>query len=135
MHEESDLNDTPRYLITDALHWEGGRMLQTWSYRWSSELFHEFGKQGTGLESAQVRNEAAVKRHLRLSCVAQSPLQNLTVAPSTSERFPLARGQITFGQRIRQISRELLQALIAYVQRAVIGGKNEAEILDALMPA
>ena len=85
VHEEADLSDTPRYLITDALHWEGGRMLQTWSYRWSSELFHEFGKQGTGLESAQVRNEEAVKRHLRLSCVAQSLLQNLTVSPSTSE--------------------------------------------------
>lgn len=60
VHEKDDLTDTPRFYLTDALHWESVRILETWSYRWSSEIFHEFGKQVTGLESAQVRNEEAV---------------------------------------------------------------------------
>jgi hypothetical protein len=71
VHEQEDLSDEPRFLLTDALHWESGRVIQTWSYRWTIEIFHEFAKQVTGFESAQVRNEEAVKRHFRLSCVAQ----------------------------------------------------------------
>src|ERR687896_1603341 len=43
-HEQPDLSDAPRFLLTDALHWESGRVIQTWSYRWASEVFHEFGK-------------------------------------------------------------------------------------------
>src|SRR5688500_2744226 len=72
VHEQAELSDSPRFLLTDARHWESGRVIETWSYRWAIEVFHEFGKQVTGLESAQVRKEEAVKRHFRLSCGAQS---------------------------------------------------------------
>jgi hypothetical protein len=49
VHEKADLSDPPRYLLTSANHWNSGRTIQTWSYRWSSEIFHEFTKQVTGL--------------------------------------------------------------------------------------
>ena len=65
VHEQEDLGDEPRFLITDALHWECRKVIQTWNYRWPIEVFHEFGKQLTGLESSQVRKEEAVKRHFR----------------------------------------------------------------------
>jgi hypothetical protein len=68
VHEQDDLSDIPRFLLTDALHWDSGRVIETWSYRWASEIFHEFSKQVTGLEAAQVRPEEAVNRHLRFSC-------------------------------------------------------------------
>ncbi|MGE0827077.1 MAG: transposase [Candidatus Binatia bacterium] len=61
VHERADLTDHPRFLLTDAVHWESGRIIETWSVRWAAEVFHEFSKQGTGLEAAQVRNEEAVK--------------------------------------------------------------------------
>ena len=70
VHQRADLTDPPRVLVTDAVHWESGRLIETWSFRWAAEMFHEFSKQGTGLEAAQVRNEEAVNRHLRLSCLA-----------------------------------------------------------------
>ena len=60
VHEKPDLSDPPRYLLTSAKHWNSVRTIQTWSYRWSSEVFHEFAKQVTGLESSQVRKEEAV---------------------------------------------------------------------------
>jgi hypothetical protein len=44
VHEQADLNDPPRFLLTDAQHWESTRVIETWSYRWSSEIFHEFTK-------------------------------------------------------------------------------------------
>jgi len=62
VHEQEDLGDPPRFLLSDARHWESGRVIETWSFRWTVEIFHEFGKQMTGLESAQVRKEEAVSR-------------------------------------------------------------------------
>ncbi len=100
-HETEDLSDTPRFLLTDALHWDITRIIRTWNYRWSVEVFHEFAKQITGLESSQVRKEEAVKRkglsfevsskactprHFRLSCVAQSLLQRVSCAGQKAVR-------------------------------------------------
>ena len=67
-HETEDLSETPRFLLTDALHWDITRIIRTWNYRWSIEVFHEFTKQITRLKSSQVRKEEAVKRHFRLTC-------------------------------------------------------------------
>ena len=79
-------------------------MIQTWSYRWPIEVFHEFAKQFTGLESSQVRKEEAVKRHFRLSCVAQSLLQRVTCQGQTSERFKFAEGRQTIPEFDRKNS-------------------------------
>jgi DDE superfamily endonuclease len=135
VHERADLTDTPRFLLTDAVHWESGRMIETWSFRWAAEVFHEFSKQGTGLEAAQVRNEEAVKRHLRLSCLAQSLLQRAPTIASTSEQFAFAKGETTFGQRCRAITREVFHSLLAFAQRLFAGGYSCAQVTEALMPA
>src|SRR4029077_10395712 len=104
--------DNPRFLVTDALQWESGRIIETWSFRWAAEVFHEFGKQGTGLEAAQVCNEEAVKRHFRLSCLTQSLLQRAPTVASTSEQFAFAKGEATFGQRCRAITRAVFHSLL-----------------------
>jgi hypothetical protein len=70
VHQEEDLNDKPRCLVTKALHGEAKRRRTRWSYRWPGELFHEFSKPSAGFEAAPVRKEEAVKRHVRWSCVA-----------------------------------------------------------------
>ena len=135
VHEPPDLSDTPRFLLTDALHWESGRVIQTWSYRWASEIFHEFGKQVCGLESAQVRKEEAVTRHFRLSGVAQSLVQRAPAAESTSESYAFAAGKKTYGQKCRVISREVLRSLLVLSKRYFAEGKSCDEVLEALMPA
>ena len=135
VHERAELTDKPRFLVADALHWESGRIIETWSFRWAAEVFHEFSKQGTGLEAAQVRNEEAVKRHLHLSCLAQSLLQRAPTVASTSEQFAFAKGEKTFGQRCRTITREVFHSLLAFAQRLFAGGSSCAQVLEALMPA
>ncbi len=135
VHEKSDLSDAPRYLLTSARHWGSGRTIQTWSYRWSSEVFHEFTKQVTGLESSQVRKEEAVKRHFRLSCVAQSLIQRASAVVSESERFEFAKGKTTFGQRCRTIAREVFRSMLELSKRLFAEGKSCDEVLDILMPA
>jgi hypothetical protein len=134
-HEKEDLSDPPRYLLTSAKHWNSGKTIQTWSYRWSSEVFHEFTKQVTGLESSQVRKEEAVKRHFRLSCVSQSLIQRAPVVGSKSERFEFAKGKTTFGQRCRTIAREVFRSMLELSKRLFAEGKSCDEVLDILMPA
>ncbi len=95
----------------------------------------EFTKQVTGLESSQVRKEEAVKRHFRLSCVAQSLIQRASAPVSKSERFEFAKGKITFGQRCRTIAREVFRSMLKLSQRLFSEGKSCHEILDMLMPA
>ena len=135
VYEKQALRDTPRYLLTDALHWENGRVIETWSYRWASEIFHEFGKQVTGLESAQVRNEESVRRHLRLSCISQSFIQRAPAEKSQSARYEFAQGKTTFGQRCRAIAREVLGGLLELAKRLFGEGKSSQELLEVLMPA
>src|SRR5262249_39955904 len=60
VHEKEDLSAAPRFLLSDALHWESVRVIETWNYRWPAEVFHELSKQVTGFESAQARKEEAV---------------------------------------------------------------------------
>jgi hypothetical protein len=135
VHEQEDRRDTPRLLLPDALHWESGRVIETGRYRWAAEIFHEFGKQVTGLEAAQVRKEEAVKRHFRLRCVAQSLLQQAPASGSATERFAFAQGASTIGQRVRTIAREALQSLLKLVEQLLAPGHSCEHILEVFMPA
>ena len=135
VHEQADLGDTPRFLLSEAQHWESKRVVETWSLRWTVEIFHEFGNQVTGLESAQVRKEEAVKHHFRLSCVAQSLVQRVSVEKSTLERFAFAPDHSTVGQKVRTIARETLHGLLQLVERLLAQGQSCERILEVLMPA
>ena len=116
VHEREDLSDDPRFLLTDAKHWESVRVIRTWSYRWPIEIFHEFSKQITGFESAQVRREEAVKRHFCLSCVAQSILQRVMGSGEKSERFEFAKNRQTIGQKLYSLNREALLSLLRWAE-------------------
>ena len=105
------------------------------SYRWASEIFHEFAKQVTGLEAAQGRKEEAVTRHCRLSCVAQSLVQQAPASGATSERFAFAQGESTYGQRCHTIVREACSALLWLVASLVARGRKCEDILELLLPA
>lgn len=88
------------------------------------EVFHEFDKQGCGMEAAQVRKEAAVTRHFRLRCVAQLLIQRAPAVASKSARYAFAEGRIPFGQKCRAIGREVLCAMLALCQRYFAEGKT-----------
>lgn len=136
VHEKSDLSDAPRFLLTDALHWDASRVFSTWTYRWSVEIFHEFSKQFVGFESAQLRNEEAVKRHFCLSCIAQSILQQASCSGGKSERFNLAQeNKPTIGQRFYSLTREALHNLLELNKSLLLQGKSTEQILEVIMPS
>jgi hypothetical protein len=135
VHERVQLDDAPRFLLTDAQHWESGRVMETWSYRWAAEIFHEFGQQVTGLEAAQGRKEEAVTRHFRLRGVAQALVQRGPASGSTADRFAFAQGEGTVGQRVRTRARDALHGLLKLVEPLLAQGRSCTQILEVLMPA
>ena len=136
VHEKSDLSDAPRFLLTDSLHWDASRVFNTWSYRWPVETFHEFSKQLVGFESAQLRNEEAVKRHFCLSCVAQSALQSASCSGGKSERLNQAQeNEPTIGQRLYTLAREALYNLLELTHNLLAQGKSKEQVLEVIMPA
>jgi hypothetical protein len=135
IHEKSDLSDAPRFLLTDALHWDSARVFSTWSYRWPIETFHQFAKQLTGFEDAQLRNEEAVKRHFCLSCVAQSVLQQASCRGQKSERFDFADNhEQPIGQHLYSLSREAVQQVVEFTQTLLSQGKSVDQIMEVLIP-
>lgn len=136
VHETADLSDAPRFLLTDALHWDSARSFATWIYRWPIETFHEFAKQIVGFESAQLRKEEAVKRHFCLSCVAQSLLQATPCSGQSSQRFKFAQQhEQTIGHRLYTLGREALQQLLEMTQGLLNQGHSITQIMEVLMPA
>jgi hypothetical protein len=136
VYETADLSDSPRFLLTDALHWDASRVFATWSFRWPVETFHQFAKQLTGFEEAQLRNEEAVKRHFCLSCVAQSVLQQASCKGQNSERFNFADPhEQPIGQRLYSLSREAVQQVVEFSQSLLHQGKSVDQIMEVLMPA
>jgi hypothetical protein len=92
VHERADLTDKPRFLVTDALHWESGRIIETWSFRWAAEVFHEFSKQGTGwkrLRCAMRRRSNATP--LKLPRAVAAPTRAYVARPLNSSRLPKGR--------------------------------------------
>lgn len=135
VHEKADLSDPPRFLVTDALHWDVKRIAITWSYRWPCEIFHEFTKEIGGLETAQLRNEEAVKRHLCLSCLAQSMLQNAPIAGRKSEKFSFAMETPSIGQKLYGLTREALIPMVQLIHSLFEQGQSVEQVMEVMMPA
>lgn len=136
VYETTDLGDAPRFLLTDALHWDSARTFATWSYRWPIKTFHGFAKQVVGFELAQLRNEEAVKCYFTLSCVALSLLQATPGSGQSSERFEFAQHhKPTIGQRLYTLVREALQRFLKIIQGLLAQAQSIAQILEVLMPA
>jgi hypothetical protein len=98
------------------------------------EVFHQFCKQVAGLESAQVRKEEAVRRHFRLSCIAQSLLQRLVPCGGKSEGFTFAQAQQTLGQKLYSLGREALAQLLEFAKELFTADQFTQSILELLMP-
>jgi hypothetical protein len=130
MHAQADLSDAPRFLLTDARHWESGRVIEPWSDRGAAAIVHECSKQVPGLEAAQGRQEDAVQRHVRLRGVAPSLVQRAPAAGVATERWAVATGEPTCGQRGRALTRDVLHGLLQFVAQLLGHGRSCEAIVE-----
>ena len=75
-----------------------------------------------------------MKRHLRLSCVAQSLLQRVTCQGQKSEKFKFAKEKQTIGQCVYSLNREILGNLLLLAEGLFAQGQSSQKILELLMP-
>ena len=133
-HEREARRDAPRLRLTEARHWASGRVIETWRDRWTADIVPAFGTQGCGLETAQVCKAAAVTRHVRLSGVAPSLLQQAPASGSATERLTFAQGATTIGQTVHTSAREALQSLLKLAEPLLAQGHSCEHMLAVLMP-
>lgn len=101
-----------------------------------TKFWDELRSSFVGFESAQLRNEEAVKRHFALSCVAQSVLQAASCNGRKSERFNLtSENESTIGQRFYSLTREALHNLLELSHNLLLQGKSTAQVLEVIMPS
>src|SRR5215213_8634244 len=96
------------------------------------KCFTSSANKGRGWKRLRYAMRRRLKRHLRLSCLAQSILQRTPTIASTSEQFAFAKGEKTFGQRCRAITREVFHSLISFAQRLFAGGYSCEHVAEAL---
>src|SRR5262249_32868396 len=91
-------------------------------------------RKSPGLNRPEVRKEEAVKRHFRLSCVAQSLVQRAACSGGKSERFEFSDEKASVGQKVYPIAREALAGVLQLAQGLFAQGRTCDQVLEVLMP-
>jgi SRSO17 transposase len=107
--------ETTKYLLTDQLTWEAGKILSAYSNRWVIEEFFRNAKQLTDMEGATIRSEQGVAITLCLVSWIDSLLHFENYKQSTAGK--LSKGSVTIPSIIRQAQHENLVAVLERVKR------------------
>jgi hypothetical protein len=73
-HREADLSDSALFFISNKLNWQAEGFTRIRRHRWPVEVYHEEGK-AEGLDQYQVRDFAAISKHIALVAVTYSLLR------------------------------------------------------------
>lgn len=72
--DQADLSDNPVFYISNRLRWHAQGITRIRRHRWPVEVYHEEGK-AEGLDQYQLRDLAAIERHVALVAVVYSLLR------------------------------------------------------------
>jgi len=72
--DQADLSDNPVFYISNRLRWQAQGITRIRRHRWPVEVYHEEGK-AEGLDQYQLRDLAAIERHVALVAVVYSLLR------------------------------------------------------------
>ena len=108
LEQEQSCGMPRAFCSTDARHWESGRVLETWSYRWAAEIFHEAGKQVTGLEAGSGTQEGSGPTPLPLEWCSAVAGPAGSGFRRGNGKVCVRQGAITVGQQVHTVAREAL---------------------------
>lgn len=75
-HREADLSDAGVFYISNKLNWSSVGITRIRRHRWPVEVYHEEGKD-EGLDQYQVRDFAAINKHIAMVAVTYSLLKTV----------------------------------------------------------
>jgi hypothetical protein len=106
---------TTKYLLTDQLTWEAGKILTTYNSRWVIEEFFRNAKQLTDMEGVTIRSEQGVATALCLVSWIDFLLHFENHKQSTAGILP--KESLTIPSIVRRAQYENLQAIVERVKR------------------
>jgi DDE superfamily endonuclease len=124
-YKNKDFNDTPRFSISNRLHWHASGILRIRRHRWPVETFHQEGK-AEGLDKYQMRDFTAIHSHVALVSTAytmlKSALHDPVLLSTFQQKFDLKElnGTLPFFRRL--LSFEAIAALVEFVHLQATNG-------------
>ena len=136
-YRRADLSDNPVFLISNRLHWQAKGMTRIYRHRWPVEVYHEEGK-AEGLDQYQLRDFAAIERHIALVAVVYSLLraaqQDTDLQQTLQRELELdLDGSVPFWRRATQA--QSLWSLALFITAGLAQGKPLQEIMTPLLRA
>jgi hypothetical protein len=136
-HRQADLSDKPVFTNSNRLYWQATGIMRIRRHRWPVEVYHEEGK-AEGLDQYQVRDFAAIYRHIALVAVTYSLLR---AAPHDEALFHKLQRQLKFELEDsaafwrRTAQAQSLWALACFIAAAVAQGRTLHEVMAPLLAA
>ena len=133
VHEEEDLSDEPRLLVTNRKDWDGAKVVRLYARRWAIERSYRTAKHCLGLQECQLRRIAGIHKHWCLVWLAQSllPLCRAVGAPQRQARRYLRSVEAL----CRQSQQHLLRETIDWIWQAFEDGRSPADVYKTLAVA
>jgi len=108
------IKQTTKYLLTDQLTWEAGKIISVYSNRWVIEEFFRNAKQLTDMEGATLRSKQGVTTALCLVTWLDFLLHFENYKQSTAGK--LTRGSLTIPSIVRRAEHENLKLVLERVK-------------------
>lgn len=136
-HRKADLSDNSIYLSSNRLVWQAKGMVRVYRHRWPVEVYHEEGK-AEGLDQYQVRDFAAIERHVALVAVVYSLLrvaqQDTDLQQALQRELELElNGSLPFWRRATQA--QSLWNLVLFISAGLTQGQSLHEVMKPLLQA
>jgi hypothetical protein len=134
-HRRADLADTPVCLGCNRLVWQAKGIVRIYRHRWPVEVYHEEGK-AEGLDQYQLRDFAAIQRHVALVAVVYSLLRaaqqdtNLQQLLQRELKLEL-EGSVPFWRRATQA--QTLWNLALFISAGLMQGQTLPDIMHPLL--
>jgi hypothetical protein len=136
-HRQADLSDAAAFFIGNQLHWQATGITRIRRHRWSVEVYHEEGKVD-GLDQYQVRDFAAVYRHIALVAVTYRLLR---AAHHDQALLHMLQRQLqtklegSAGTWRRHTQAQALWSLATFITTALSQGRTLGEVMAPLIAA
>jgi hypothetical protein len=136
-HRQSDLSDKAAFFICNQLNWQAAGITRIRRHRWSVEVYHEEGKVD-GLDQYQVRDFAAIYRHIALVAVTYSLLR---AVPHDQALLHTLQRQLqtklggSAGTWRRNTQAQALWSLATFITTGLAQGRTLCEVMAPLVNA
>ena len=134
-HRQADLADGAAYFICNQLKWQAAGITRIRRHRWPVEVYHEEGK-SDGLDQYQVRDFAAISRHIALVAVIYSLLraaQHDTDLLHKLQRHVQTQLDGSAGSWRRNTQAHALWSLATFIATGLAQGQTLPEVIKPLL--